>query len=104
VASRYGRIIVMNLCECDSFGAGLGHYNGVFVEEVRRYSVSTHCYRADLEPGTVPITVRSLPLCKLAWLYNIISIAILTKTRIVEAVRIVIGKLCRVITSGDPWR
>jgi hypothetical protein len=30
----------MNLSECDSFGAGLGHCNDVFVEEVRRYSVS----------------------------------------------------------------
>jgi hypothetical protein len=93
----------MNLSECDSFGAGLGHCNCDFVEEVRRYSDSTHRLRADLEPDTVPIIVRSLPLCKLARLYNIISIAIVTKTRIVDAVRTVIGKLFRVIASGDPW-
>jgi hypothetical protein len=37
-------------------------------------------------------------------LYNIISIAIVTKTRNVEAVRTVIGKLCRGIASSDPWR
>jgi hypothetical protein len=94
----------MNHSECESFGAGLGHCNGVFVEVVRRYSVSTHHVRADLVSCTVPITVRNLPLCKLSLFYNIISIAIVTETRIVEAVRTVIGKLCRGIASGDPWR
>jgi hypothetical protein len=103
VASTYGGITVRNQSECDSFGADLGHCNFVFVE-VRRYSVSIYRGRADLEPGTVPITVRSLPLCKLARLYNIISIAVVTKIRIVEAVIIVIGKLCRGIAIGDPWR
>jgi hypothetical protein len=66
--------------------------------------VSTQLVRAVFEPDTVPITVRSLPLCKLARLYNIISIAIVTKTRIVEAVSTVTGKLCRGIASGFPWR
>jgi hypothetical protein len=78
--------------------------NGVFVEVVRLYSASIHRVRPGLERGTVLFTVRSLPLCKLARLYNIISIAIVTKTRMVEAVRTVIGKLCRGIASGDPWR
>jgi hypothetical protein len=94
----------MNQSECDIFGADLGHCNVVLVEEVRRYSVSIHRVRTDLVPGTVPIPVRSLPLCTLAGLYNIISIAIVTKTRIIEAVRIVIGKLCRGIASDEPWR
>jgi hypothetical protein len=65
----------MNVSECGSFWAGLGHCNDVFVEELTRHSVSIHRFRADLERGTVPITVRSLQLCKLARLYNIISIA-----------------------------
>jgi hypothetical protein len=103
VASRYGGITVINMSECDIFVADLGHCNVVFVE-VTRYSVSIYLVLADLVPATGPITVRSLPLCKLSRLYNIISIAIVTKTRIVEAVRIVIGKLCRGIASGDPWR
>jgi hypothetical protein len=94
----------MNLSECHSYGAGLGQCNGVFVEVVRRYSVSTHRVLTDLEPGIVPIKIRRLPLCKLARLYNIISIAIVTETRIVKAVRTVNGKLCRGIASGDPWR
>jgi hypothetical protein len=93
----------MNLSECDTFGPVIWHCNDVFVE-VRRYSVSIQRVRPDLEPGTVTITVRSLRLCKLARLYNIISIAIVTKTRNVETVRIAIGKLWRVIASVVPWR
>jgi hypothetical protein len=94
----------MNRIECDSFGAGLRHCNCVFVEKSWVILCQYSSLRADLERGTVPITVRRLPLCKLARLYNIISIAIVTKTRNVEAVRTVIGKLCRGIASGDPWR